>query len=83
MPPMDIIVKWRPFSERLSSYLGTDCLLKFGWVIGLPFVNSGACYLGSTLTRGSPSFGTDLASYVTGTNLSVDGGNDATAGPYP
>jgi NAD(P)-dependent dehydrogenase (short-subunit alcohol dehydrogenase family) len=23
------------------------------------------------------------ASYVTGTNLSVDGGNDATAGPYP
>ena len=25
----------------------------------------------------------DLASYVTGTNLSVDGGNDATAGPYP
>jgi meso-butanediol dehydrogenase/(S,S)-butanediol dehydrogenase/diacetyl reductase len=25
----------------------------------------------------------DLASYVTGTNLPVDGGNDATAGPYP
>jgi meso-butanediol dehydrogenase / (S,S)-butanediol dehydrogenase / diacetyl reductase len=25
----------------------------------------------------------DLASYVTGSNLSVDGGNDATAGPYP
>ena len=25
----------------------------------------------------------DLASYVTGTHLSVDGGNDATAGPYP
>ncbi|HEX4242192.1 MAG TPA: SDR family oxidoreductase [Steroidobacteraceae bacterium] len=25
----------------------------------------------------------DLASYVTGTNLCVDGGNDATAGPYP
>jgi meso-butanediol dehydrogenase/(S,S)-butanediol dehydrogenase/diacetyl reductase len=25
----------------------------------------------------------DLASYVTGTNLSVDGGNDATAGAYP
>jgi NAD(P)-dependent dehydrogenase (short-subunit alcohol dehydrogenase family) len=25
----------------------------------------------------------DLASYITGTNLSVDGGNDATAGPYP
>src|SRR4029077_9751978 len=25
----------------------------------------------------------DLASYVTGTNLSVDGGNDATAGPDP
>jgi meso-butanediol dehydrogenase / (S,S)-butanediol dehydrogenase / diacetyl reductase len=25
----------------------------------------------------------NLASYVTGTNLSVDGGNDATAGPYP
>lgn len=25
----------------------------------------------------------ELASYVTGTNLSVDGGNDATAGPYP
>jgi NAD(P)-dependent dehydrogenase (short-subunit alcohol dehydrogenase family) len=25
----------------------------------------------------------DLASYVTGTNLGVDGGNDATAGPYP
>src|SRR6202795_2839533 len=25
----------------------------------------------------------DLASYVTGTNMSVDGGNDATAGPYP
>ena len=25
----------------------------------------------------------DLASYVTGANLSVDGGNDATAGPYP
>jgi meso-butanediol dehydrogenase / (S,S)-butanediol dehydrogenase / diacetyl reductase len=25
----------------------------------------------------------DLASYVTGTNLTVDGGNDATAGPYP
>jgi meso-butanediol dehydrogenase / (S,S)-butanediol dehydrogenase / diacetyl reductase len=25
----------------------------------------------------------DLASYVTGTQLSVDGGNDATAGPYP
>ena len=25
----------------------------------------------------------DGASYVTGTNLSVDGGNDATAGPYP
>jgi NAD(P)-dependent dehydrogenase (short-subunit alcohol dehydrogenase family) len=25
----------------------------------------------------------DLASYVTGTNLSVDGGNDASAGPYP
>jgi NAD(P)-dependent dehydrogenase (short-subunit alcohol dehydrogenase family) len=23
------------------------------------------------------------ASYVTGTNLSVDGGNDATGGPYP
>jgi NAD(P)-dependent dehydrogenase (short-subunit alcohol dehydrogenase family) len=23
------------------------------------------------------------ASYVTGANLSVDGGNDATAGPYP
>jgi len=25
----------------------------------------------------------DLASYVTGTNLPVDGGNDATSGPYP
>jgi meso-butanediol dehydrogenase / (S,S)-butanediol dehydrogenase / diacetyl reductase len=25
----------------------------------------------------------DLASYVTGSNLAVDGGNDATAGPYP
>jgi NAD(P)-dependent dehydrogenase (short-subunit alcohol dehydrogenase family) len=25
----------------------------------------------------------DHASYVTGSNLSVDGGNDATAGPYP
>jgi len=25
----------------------------------------------------------DLASYVTGTNFSVDGGNGATAGPYP
>jgi meso-butanediol dehydrogenase/(S,S)-butanediol dehydrogenase/diacetyl reductase len=25
----------------------------------------------------------DLASYVTGANLSVDGGNDATGGPYP
>jgi meso-butanediol dehydrogenase/(S,S)-butanediol dehydrogenase/diacetyl reductase len=25
----------------------------------------------------------DLASYVTGSNLTVDGGNDATAGPYP
>jgi NAD(P)-dependent dehydrogenase (short-subunit alcohol dehydrogenase family) len=25
----------------------------------------------------------DLASYVTGTNMVVDGGNDATAGPYP
>jgi NAD(P)-dependent dehydrogenase (short-subunit alcohol dehydrogenase family) len=25
----------------------------------------------------------DAASYVTGTNLNVDGGNDATAGPYP
>lgn len=25
----------------------------------------------------------DLASYVTGAHLSVDGGNDATAGPYP
>jgi meso-butanediol dehydrogenase/(S,S)-butanediol dehydrogenase/diacetyl reductase len=25
----------------------------------------------------------DEASYVTGTNLSVDGGNDATGGPYP
>ncbi len=25
----------------------------------------------------------DLASYVTGANLPVDGGNDATAGPYP
>jgi NAD(P)-dependent dehydrogenase (short-subunit alcohol dehydrogenase family) len=25
----------------------------------------------------------DQASYVTGSNLSVDGGNDATAGPYP
>jgi meso-butanediol dehydrogenase / (S,S)-butanediol dehydrogenase / diacetyl reductase len=25
----------------------------------------------------------DVASYVTGANLSVDGGNDATAGPYP
>jgi meso-butanediol dehydrogenase / (S,S)-butanediol dehydrogenase / diacetyl reductase len=25
----------------------------------------------------------ELASYVTGTNLSVDGGNDASAGPYP
>jgi meso-butanediol dehydrogenase/(S,S)-butanediol dehydrogenase/diacetyl reductase len=25
----------------------------------------------------------DLASYITGTQLSVDGGNDATAGPYP
>jgi meso-butanediol dehydrogenase/(S,S)-butanediol dehydrogenase/diacetyl reductase len=25
----------------------------------------------------------DRASYVTGTNLPVDGGNDATAGPYP
>jgi 2-keto-3-deoxy-L-fuconate dehydrogenase len=25
----------------------------------------------------------DLASYVTGTNFCVDGGNNATAGPYP
>jgi NAD(P)-dependent dehydrogenase (short-subunit alcohol dehydrogenase family) len=25
----------------------------------------------------------EAASYVTGTTLSVDGGNDATAGPYP
>jgi hypothetical protein len=39
MPPMDIIVKWRPFNERLSSYLGADSLLEFGWVIGRPFVN--------------------------------------------
>src|ERR1700694_3388845 len=64
MPPMDIIVKWRPFSERLSSYLGVGCLagadwlLKFGWVIGRPFVYSGTCYLASTSTWGSPSFGT-------------------------
>jgi len=25
----------------------------------------------------------DASSYVTGTRLSVDGGNDATGGPYP
>src|ERR1700688_1085673 len=26
IPPMEIIVKWRPFSERLSSYFGADCV---------------------------------------------------------
>src|SRR6266851_3767103 len=45
IPPMDIIVKWRPFSERLSSYLGLDCADIFGWVIGYPFVNPALSFL--------------------------------------
>ena len=36
MPPMEIIVRWRPFSERLSSYLGADCAGVSVWVIGYP-----------------------------------------------
>src|ERR1700686_274971 len=58
MPPMEIIVKWRPFSERLSSYLGADGLAKFGWFIGHLLLNLVAYYPASTSTRGSPSFGT-------------------------
>src|SRR5258708_6149634 len=44
MPPMEIIVRWRPFSERLSYYLvlesagGAVCTAEFGWVISHPFV---------------------------------------------
>src|SRR6266852_973873 len=45
IPPMDIIVKWRPFSERLSSYSGSDCADLFGWVIGYPFVNPALSFL--------------------------------------
>src|ERR1700737_975592 len=33
MPPMDIIVRWRPFSERLSSFLGADCAGVLVWFI--------------------------------------------------
>src|SRR5579864_1890107 len=58
IPPMDIIVRWRPLSERLSSYLGLDCAGVFGWVIGHPLVSVDSYYSASTWTRGSPSFGT-------------------------
>jgi hypothetical protein len=39
IPPIDIIVKWRPLSERLSSYLGAAAFSRFGWLIIHPFVN--------------------------------------------
>ena len=36
IPPMEIIVRWRPFSERLSSYFGADCAGVVVWIIGYP-----------------------------------------------
>src|ERR1700722_13566830 len=56
MPPMEIIVRWRPFSERLSSCLGADCLAEFGWFIVFPWV------LASVLWR-HPAFGVNSSRF--------------------
>src|ERR1700677_2986927 len=66
IPPMEIIVKWRPFSERLSTYLGAVGEGGLVWLILFPFmifreifgVICGLCCLASRSGRGSPSFGT-------------------------
>ncbi len=44
IPPIDIMVKCRPFNERLSSYLGTvgadrSATDVVGWVIGHPLLS--------------------------------------------
>src|SRR5580692_6180791 len=66
IPPMDIMVRWRPFRERLSSYLGAVGEVGLVWLIVHPLmifrvifgVICGLCYLASTSGRGSPSLGT-------------------------
>src|SRR5450631_2421553 len=58
IPPIEIIVKWRPLSERLSSFFPEVSTVVFNTVISGTSVDERTSYPASTLTRGSPNAGT-------------------------
>jgi meso-butanediol dehydrogenase/(S,S)-butanediol dehydrogenase/diacetyl reductase len=69
---------WTKFSPSAAAILRRICS-ELG--VGDPDAAPGTSF--SEVARCVHFLASDLASYVTGTHLSVDGGNDATAGPYP
>src|SRR5882762_11397122 len=57
IPPIEIMVRWRGFKERDSSFFPVASV-GFETVIRGTSVDERASYLASTLTRGSPNAGT-------------------------
>src|ERR1700733_3563884 len=57
MPPIEIMVRWRGFSERESSFFPVVSA-GFDTVISGTSVDERSSYPASTSTLGSPSFGT-------------------------